>query len=141
MANKFKNKRTISFRPKKDSARQKRKLDKMKLMQNKLGIKMKKFKKDSEVVKSGKEAENEETVAMKASLDVKEKNQDLKDTRGSSSKEQSKDAIIEQEDEDGSQIDRCSNPMSVHLEEIADFEFDGSITEEDEEDSDNSFGF
>jgi hypothetical protein len=59
-------------------------------------------------------------------LDSKDKNIDLRETKGSSkelSKElNKKDAIIEQEDEeDGSSIDRCSNPVSVNLEEAADF--------------------
>lgn len=122
-----------------------RKLEKMKEMRNKFGIKFK-TKKQSEVVDSSKDVENpkpETAPVVKNSLDLKEKNHDLKDTKGSSSKEQSKEAIIEagEEDEDGSEIDRCSNPMSVHLEEMPDFGFDGSITEEDEEDSDNSFGF
>lgn len=106
-------------------------------MRNKFGIKFK-TKKDGEVVGSNqqdvkepdtvKDTGNEGalTLEIHEGLDYKEKNIDLRETKGSS-KELSKDlnkkdAIIEQEgEEDGSSIDRCSNPVSVNLEDAADF--------------------
>lgn len=154
MASKFKNKRTMGLVQTDEDAesansKMKKKLEKMNQMRNKFGIKFK-TKKEGEVVGSNQQGQNEEsglTLDIQEGSDGKDKNIDLRETKGSS-KELSKDlnkkdAIVEQEgEEDGSSIDRCSNPVSVNLEEAADFQFDGSISEEDDDEgSHDSFKF
>ena len=136
MANKFKGKRTTSFRPSRVSKRKKR-FEKLKQQSAKFGISFGNLKPKLSIQEADSKAEEEDENLNKG----EEEKGTQKDTTKGSSNDQGSKEEQEKAGEEPIEIDRCSNPMSHLLEDKMGFEFDGSISEEGSNEMDDSFEF